>query len=169
MVIKAIIFDLGNTLIEQKVDSDKTLDQMELKLFPAVKQVLKALSQRYRLALLTNTKQSTRKHVWLALSKLSIADYFEAIVTSFDLGAEKPDAKMFLTILSQLRVKPYQSLMVGNDFLQDIQGARKIGMRTAYFVRDDKQQDSKADLDFRSLGDLPELIRCLEANDGEMA
>jgi putative hydrolase of the HAD superfamily len=162
MKIKAIIFDLGNTLIQQKVDSEKTLAEMELKLLPGVKQVLEDLSKNYPLALLTNTTQSTQNNVKMALVKLSIDKYFKTIVTSFDVGIEKPALKMFDTVLNRLQVKPWDTLMVGNDIRQDMYGARQAGMFTAYYIRGDLKQDDNADLNFRSFEDLPKLISSLE-------
>ena len=166
MTIKAIIFDLGNTLIEQNIDFINTLDEMELKLLPGVKELLRAISKKYHLGILTNTKKSTSQHVRAALQNLSIADYFEAIVTSFDVGVEKPDPKMFHTLLLKLRANPGESLMVGNDPLQDIEGARKVGMRTAFIHKNKAYKNIDTDYHFSSFKDLAKILRHLEKDIG---
>src|ERR1035441_4284205 len=134
MAITAILFDLGNTLVEQRVDSDKPLDRMRLVLLPGVKETLPILYTKYKLAVLSNTSRSKAANVTEALEKLSVRRYFSEIVTSIDVGAEKPNPRIFEAVLRRLGVKPDQALMIGNDLVQDIEGAKAIGLRTGWFT-----------------------------------
>ena len=165
MKITGIVFDLGNTIIEQRVDSDVPLDAMELKLLPDAKEVIAELSSLFKMGLLSNTTQTSAVGVRVALERLSIGRYFQHVVTSFDVGREKPDASMFLSILRALETLPGETLMVGNDFLQDIEGASACGMRTAYLVLGGSGAGHRADIVFGALRDLPELIRELNAKE----
>ena len=163
MPIRAIVFDLGNTLIEQIIDSEKPLNQLTLKLLPGVKPTLQVLSQRYQIALLTNTTQSTSKAVSSALRKLSIVGYFDFVLTSIDVGLKKPDPRLFHLIIRQLGVAPKNTIMVGNDRAEDIRPAAKLGMLTAYFTEKHDPNYLEPDFQFSSFVDLPHLIDELEA------
>ena len=45
-MIKGVLLDLGDTIIEQQVDLEKTLDLMELKPFPEAKATLSKLKSQ---------------------------------------------------------------------------------------------------------------------------
>jgi HAD superfamily hydrolase (TIGR01509 family) len=161
-MIKGIIFDLGNTLIVQQVDSDRRLDQMSLRLLPHVKSVLGLLRKRYRFALLTNTTQTDAKHVAAALGSLGIKQYFDAIITSVDEGVEKPDRRMFTAALRALNVTPEEALMVGNDLKHDIEPAISLGMNTAYFTS--TPHPGNPGTQFSSFDELPTLVERLSSD-----
>jgi HAD superfamily hydrolase (TIGR01662 family) len=140
-MLKAVVFDLGNTLIQQQIDRRRPLDRMNLQLLPGAVQTLEALRPRLKLGLLSNTVQSTSRQVALALEKLGIAHFFDYILTSVDAGIRKPDPQIFHSILKHLAVRPEDTLMVGNDIKWDIAGAKEIGMHTVFFSL--KPQDWK--------------------------
>lgn len=168
MQIDAVVFDLGNTLIDQYVDSGTTLDRVPLRLLPGVREALEVLYGRYRLALLTNTQSSNSEHVRRALEQLSIGRFFEVVVTSIDVGVEKPAAGIFCALLAELRLHPNRAVMIGNDRKQDIEGARRVGLRTGYFVVSPKEATAEVNCDFTfsSFDELPSRLRALEALDG---
>lgn len=163
-MLKAILFDLGNTLIEQKIDSSRRLDQMDLRLFPHVKETLEFLHKRYRIGMLTNTTQTNSKHVAKALSTLNIRDCFDCITTSVDERVSKPDPRIFRSALRQLSVEAKDCLMVGNSKDHDIEPAKHLGMKTAFFVSE--LDPTYIDAQFSSFADLPRLINDLERHSG---
>src|SRR5437868_1457643 len=57
--IQLLIFDLGDTLIEQVVDRAAPLPDHALRLLPGVERALRELAKRYELAILSNTEQTT--------------------------------------------------------------------------------------------------------------
>lgn len=65
------------------------------------------------------------------LSRLGLADYFDAILCSEESGALKPDAAPFLALADRLGVPPREILYVGNRRDYDILGAKSAGMRAA--------------------------------------
>jgi putative hydrolase of the HAD superfamily len=87
-------------------------------------------------------------------------------VTSIDVGAEKPNPRIFEAVLRRLGVKPDQALMIGNDLVQDIEGAKAIGLRTGWFTGTPKHHVDSADFSFSDFGDLPQLIAALEQSSG---
>jgi FMN phosphatase YigB (HAD superfamily) len=85
-LLKAIIFDLGNTLVSQ--DTGRAS--------PHAVEVLKELRGRYRLALVTNTlSDMTAEDVRGLLGEARVPDVFDAIVVSSEVGVSKPDPGIF--------------------------------------------------------------------------
>lgn len=165
----AVIFDLGNTLVSQLVDSECTLDRLPLQLVPGAAETVRGLyaQRRFALAVLSNTEQSRSSHVTAALLRLGIHHYFDVILTSVDLGVRKPAAGAFLSTLEALRVDPGAAVMVGNDTDADIAGAHHLGITTAFFSSDSRDWHSLAncrvrpDYILRTLLDLLPVMRQL--------
>jgi putative hydrolase of the HAD superfamily len=78
------------------------------------------------LAVIANWDISLREH----LERLDIAPLVDAIVTSAEAGAAKPDPAIFKLALERLRVRPERALHVGDEPL-DEEGARAAGIRFA--------------------------------------
>ncbi len=65
---------------------------------------------------------------------LKITEYIDHLVTSEEIGEEKPSSKMFLSGLKKLGLKPEEVIMIGDDFNKDIIGSSKIGIK-GYLVK----------------------------------
>jgi len=131
--IRVVLFDLGNTLIHEKVDNVHRLDELALRLMPHAKEALESLAPAYIMGLVTNTETSGESAVRSALQKLGVDHYLKAVVTSVDLKVRKPNPEIFRQALSRLHASPDEAVMVGNDRLCDICGARSVGIITIYF------------------------------------
>ena len=57
---------------------------------------------------------------------------FDAVVLSFEVGAMKPDAKIFQITLEQFGVRPNDAVFV-DDFPVNIAGCEKVGMKGIHF------------------------------------
>ncbi len=79
--------------------------------------------------LLTNAQ---RAFTWDELKLIGILNKFDGIVISSDEECCKPDPEFFGTILSRYDLRPDESVMVGNDPVADIGGARAVGLDTLY-------------------------------------
>jgi HAD superfamily hydrolase (TIGR01549 family) len=78
------------------------------------------------------------------LYKLGILKYIDALITSEELGVEKPNALFFRKILSYLSVNdPSNAVMVGDDLKRDIAGAKKIGINTIWVTNYSKQKNEE--------------------------
>jgi len=160
-LIGAVLFDLGDTLIHERNDSERRLDAMTLHLMPHARRTLEILARDYHLGLVTDTESSGELAVRNALRKLGIESYFEAIVTSTDQGIRKPDPRMFLTALRILHVPPKEAAMVGNDSRCDIGGAKRLGMLTILFQPAGSRHPQRriaADYCVSSHSQIPELL-----------
>ena len=132
-MIKAVLFDLGDTLIYERVDDIVKLDEMKLHIRPSAKETLERLSGYYKIGLVSDTEISPESSVRKALSKLGIESYFSAIVTSTCIGRSKPHPDIFLEALRRLGVVPQEAVMVGNDPSRDILGARQLELITILY------------------------------------
>jgi len=90
---------------------------------------LRTLRQGYQTALLSNAWPSTRtalENHW------GIADAFDLIVLSAELGLAKPDPRIYQMTLSQLGVPPEQALFI-DDMARNIEAAHRLGIQTLHF------------------------------------
>ena len=92
----------------------------------AVETVELLRAHNLRLAVVANWDISLHEH----LEALGLTRLFDAIVTSAEAGAPKPDARIFELALARLGASPARALHVGDE-LFDEEGARSAGMRFA--------------------------------------
>ena len=164
-MIRAIFFDLGDTLIAEEAAGGKHLPEATLTKLPYLDEVLTELKRKgFKLGIITNTVTSRENHVRIALRKIGIEKHFDLILTSVDVGHEKPDERIFMTALRELRVKPYEAVMVGNQINTDIVGGNRIGMKTVLF-KWNKRYNERITLPeeqpartIKSLSELPRVI-----------
>lgn len=79
---------------------------------------------------------------WEKLVRLGLQDTFDCVVISEEIGAEKPDIKLFQKACDELEVKPEECLYVGDRLNTDITGANRAGMRSVRLLRG-KYKDEK--------------------------
>lgn len=60
--------------------------------------------------------------------KLCLPAHIDFLVTSEEVGIEKPDRKMFEFALNKLKCKANQALMIGDSWKKDILGANVMGI-----------------------------------------
>ena len=148
---KAIIFDLGNTLISQEDGSA----------FPYAKKVLQQLKNKYKLALITNAQSPTNyEKILKLLMDAHLDGFFEDIYVSTEVGVDKPDQRIFQMVLEKLNVHPDEVVMIGNTVSTDIFGGNRVGMNTVLFQPNDEYVPSgweRPDHTVHSLHELLEL------------
>lgn len=155
-MIKALVFDLGNTLIIQ----GNPLRHIQT--FPETHEVLKTLKTQYKLALITNVYPTTTvEHVHNILREANIHDYFDVITVSSGVGMSKPTAQIFEDTLQQLDVTPDEAIMVGNTISTDIFGGNCVGMTTVLIQHQDKYQPMDWEQPDHTINSLTELLTLL--------
>ncbi len=97
------------------------------------------------------------KEAWLRIAFLNFQHTFDAVVTFDDTGERKPSPAPFLKILEKLEVSPQEALMVGDWAERDIQGAKKVGMKTAFAKYGDTFNTERHEADYE-LSDISVLI-----------
>lgn len=89
------------------------------------------------------------------LVRLGLAPYFSSLVISYEVGAAKPDPRVFRRAAAELAVAPGELLHVGDSRELDVLGARKIGATGLQVVRSGATNES---WQIRSLRDLDEFL-----------
>ena len=95
-------------------------------LYPEVKDVLKALSERYRLGIIANQPTGTKDRLY----EYGIGRFFSRVRYSAEEGLEKPDRALFLRALSLSGCEASDAVMVGDRPDNDIMPAKALGMKT---------------------------------------
>jgi len=164
-LIRAILFDLGDTLVAEEDIGGRHLWEVTLQKLPHLDEALTELKRKgFKLGIITNTVTSREEHVRTALRKIDAEKYFDVVVTSVDVGHEKPDERIFLTALRMMRVKPKEAVMVGNRISTDIVGGNRMGMKTILFKWNKRYSEKTASPEeqptrtIRSLQELPFVL-----------
>jgi putative hydrolase of the HAD superfamily len=84
---------------------------------------------RIRIGLLSNTEAILTR---FDLERLRLDGSFDAVVLSSEVGTEKPGTDIYGAALDRLGTGPEESIMVGDNWSTDIEGALLIGMRALY-------------------------------------
>jgi HAD superfamily hydrolase (TIGR01549 family) len=126
----AVCFDFGDTLVDEASEvKDETLVTLRAQLIPGAGEVVRELKRRgYQLALVADGRPGTYRNV---LIQHGLYDLFDAFAISEEVGVEKPDPRMFIQALNQLKIarEDYgRTAMVGNYLERDIKGANQLGM-----------------------------------------
>jgi len=95
--------------------------------------LLEKLRGRYRLGFLSNYPDGSA--VRESIARSGIAAYFDSIVVSGDLGYCKPHPIVFAKLLEGLGLPAREVVYVGDNWLADVQGARRIGMKAIHMRR----------------------------------
>lgn len=116
---------------------------------------LSALRTRgWRTAILTNGPPSVQAAKVRALGLHDLVDH--VIYADEHAPGGKPAAEPFLAALNRLETAPQNTVMVGDDRVNDIEGARAVGIRTILLARGDRPAyDGGADAVVRDLTTLP--------------
>lgn len=70
----------------------------------------------------------------LELRFLGLYDYFDFVIFSSDVGYKKPDLRLFMAALKKmgLELEPKCVMSIGDSNENDLEPAKKLGMRTMY-------------------------------------
>ncbi len=103
----------------------------KVSLYKHTKQVLSSLKRRFKLAILTDS-DGKRRFKLMRIKKLGLQKYFNTIITTDQIGMNKPNKKCFLTTARKLNVKPEECIMIGDHPETDLIGAKRAGMKTIW-------------------------------------
>ena len=130
-------------------------DSMKFILFDDVSATLKELkARRLKLGLLTNLQSGVNSMCRV----LGIADYLDFTVTSAEAGADKPQPPIFLKALKLANVNAAEAIHVGDQYQNDVLGARGVGISPILLDRADYYTEITDCPRIRSLSEVSRYI-----------
>ncbi len=119
-------------------------------LFPEVHGVLETLHSRgIAMAIVSNGWRQAEE-----AERLRVAEYFDAIVGSVHVGHHKPEPEIFRIAVEKLGMAPEKALYVGDDYDDDVIGARRAGLTPILIQRNGGGERE----DVRTIHSLRELL-----------
>jgi 2-haloacid dehalogenase len=128
-------------------------------LIDGAEELVRSLHGRYRLLLITNGLKDVQRP---RIAHSTIGAYFEGFVISEEVGAAKPDGRIF-DVAFELMERPDRSevLMIGDSLSSDIAGGRAYGIDTCWFNPSDRPAEPTHNITY-VIGDLAQLAPLLE-------
>jgi putative hydrolase of the HAD superfamily len=123
---------------------------------PGAIPLLARVRERAAVVIVTNNLLQEQK---AKLRACGLDRYVDVLVVSEEAGVSKPDARIFTLALTRAGVDASAAVMVGDSWTNDIEGARRLGMRAVWFNRDGAESPHP---------DVP-AIHSLEPVDGVLA
>ncbi len=124
--------------------------------FEGMVELINGLKQSgYLLGLVSNG----RTHFQLKnVRALGIEERFDTILISEEEGVKKPDSQIFLRALNRLNVSSYEAVYVGDHPVNDIKGAKNVGLRTIW-KKNGQVSELEEDASTNSLIDILQIVR----------
>ena len=146
--------ELGRPASDARAVHGALLEAIAFSPYPEVPGALAALRDLgCRLVVVSNWDVSLHD----VLRATGLAARVDAVVTSAEHGAAKPDPALFLHALAVAGAAPEEALHAGDDLDADIKGARSAGIRAVLVARDGPAPDGVDAV--ADLGSLVERVR----------
>jgi putative hydrolase of the HAD superfamily len=113
----------------------------------------------WRLGLLTNGDPSIQKKKVEVLGLAALIDH--VVYASEHAPGGKPAREPFIEVLCRLEVAPHDAVMVGDDPVNDVDGARAVGIRTIFLAGTGRAHEDAADAVVHALSDVPAAAAAL--------
>jgi putative hydrolase of the HAD superfamily len=95
--------------------------------FPGAIETLRQLRERgSRLGLLTNGDQAGQRK---KIDRFALGPLFDCILIEGELGFGKPDERVYLRALADLKAQPAETVMVGDNLEWDVAGPQRLGIK----------------------------------------
>jgi len=120
--------------------------------------VLKALSERYQLGIVSNFYGNLEA----VCESAGLCSFFKVMVDSHCVGAEKPDPAIFRAALEKLGATPDKTVFIGDSLRRDREGARRMGMRFIWVAPHDVQAGQSERQSQPAVADLRDVAKVLQ-------
>lgn len=88
-------------------------------------EIIREIKQQYRIGIISN---NVYDWVVRVLESYQIRGLFDTIIVSSEIGARKPDARIFQVALKSVAVKPREAVFVSDELAEDLIGSKGMGM-----------------------------------------
>ncbi|MDE0688757.1 MAG: HAD family hydrolase [Candidatus Poribacteria bacterium] len=124
----------------------------DIELYPDVIPTFDVLSPQFKLGLLSNGNTYPER--------CGLEGYFAFVVFSQDVQIEKPDRRIFEITAQRADCELAQMLHVGDSLRNDVDGARKAGVRSVWLNREGipNNTEIRPDYEVASLTEIPTIL-----------
>ena len=123
----------------------RILSTRRLRLYEGTAEMLSAMrAAGKKLYLLSNAQEIFTRY---EMRVLDISSCFDGIYISSEHGCKKPDLLFFEKLLSEYQIRRKTAIMIGNDGVCDISGAKQAGLHTLYVRTDISPKEPLPDAD----------------------
>lgn len=115
-----------------KAYSDNFFDEIihKKKLMPHAREALEYLSSKYSLYILSNGFRELQEQ---KMRSAGVEGYFKKVILSEDIGVHKPFPEIFYFAMSATQSALPTSVMIGDNWTNDVAGAKAVGMGGVYY------------------------------------
>lgn len=124
-------------------------------LMPNALESLDYLSSRYHMTIITNGFEEIQG---TKLASSGITHYFKSVVTSARAGHKKPAREIFDFALAENGFAHQEAVMIGDNLLTDIGGARNANVDTIYYNPDRLAHQETVNFEIHDLKQLTEIL-----------
>lgn len=91
------------------------------------------------------------------IAALGLSEYFDVMVSSEEAGVEKPNPKIFHDCLHKLKVRPRESVFIGDSFERDVCGAHAAGMMP-FWLNGSGKAAPKVDFAYKEVRSIRDIL-----------
>ncbi|MBC8553990.1 MAG: noncanonical pyrimidine nucleotidase, YjjG family [Candidatus Brocadiales bacterium] len=129
-------FDILDDKLGEDIGNDYVhISPLKVNLFPYSLEILAYLFPKYKMHIITNGFSEVQE---TKLKVSGMGKYFTEVITSEEAGVKKPDPLIFQFAFNKTGARPYNSIMIGDDYEVDIIGARDVNMKQIFFDPENK-------------------------------
>jgi len=124
-------------------------------MIPGAVDILEYLNDKYALTLITNGFEEIQG---MKLKSGNITHYFDHIVTSQKAGHKKPAREIFDYALGLHNQEAHEAIMIGDNLMTDIAGARNATVDSVFFNPGKKEHQEAVTHEISSLHELASIL-----------
>jgi len=120
------------------------------------KEMLELLKSRYKICILSNGFKEVQ---YKKIKNAGLDKYFDKVILSDDIGLNKPRRELFEYALNKMGVTAGKSIMVGDNWSTDIEGAYKSNIDQIWFNPDSESPKGfKPTYTIKKLNELADIL-----------
>ena len=158
LLLGEVFFRAGNSVQDSKMLANSAFNKFfefrnKVVFFEGAIDVLKALSERYKVYALTNGNADVKM--------IGIDKFLSGAISSADVGVSKPNPKIFEATLKKAGEEASSCIHIGDDYEDDIVGANNAGIASIW-LNDRSQKDPSMNLATKVVTKLREIPDAVE-------
>jgi len=149
-------FSINDKLLSEEISNTYlSICPTKGNLMPHALEVLDYLRKKYVLTVITNGFEEIQA---TKMSSSRITPYFNHVITSQRAGARKPARSIFDYALQLNAAACHQAIMIGDNVVADISGAKGASIDTVFFNPENRAHDHGATHEIASLNELFQIL-----------